>query len=97
MNEQAESIHQNDQEVEQKIREDLAHLHNYPSIGKLFSDPGSHDLQNIRTKLNATRERLDTVVRRGTDEEAKKAAKASEAIRLTLDFLQNLENDHRRS
>lgn len=91
MSQQPENTSLNNEEIELKITEDLANFYNYPAIGKLFSEPNSADLQNIRTKLNSTRERLDTIVRKGSNEEAEKATKALEAIRLTLEFLQNLE------
>lgn len=82
----------NESELDQEtIEKDLAQLYNYPSIGKLFSTEDLTDLENLRTKLNATREQLDTIIRRGTVDEADKASKASEAINLTLNFLQYLE------
>lgn len=73
------------------IGKDLTQLYNYPSIGKLFATEDSIGLDSLRTKLNATREQLDTVVRRGTAEESVKASRVLKAISLTLNFLLDLE------
>lgn len=73
------------------ITADLAHLYNYPTIGKLFTEPNSQNLQNLRSKLNSTKERLDLIIRKGSNEEANGAAKALEAIGVTLTFLEELE------
>ena len=93
MNNQTEHLDPDSKDVKEKIKQDLAHLYNYPSIGKLFSDADLNNLEKLRTKLNATRERLDTIVRRGSDEESQKASKALAAISLTLQFLDNLEQE----
>lgn len=76
---------------------DLSQLYNYPSIRKLFSKPDSKELQDVRSKLKSTQEKLDTIVRRGSVEESNKASKALKAIGLTLQFLQSLENEQKKS
>lgn len=97
MNTPGQNLNISDEQLEEKIKNDLAHLYNYPSIGKLFSTPELNNLQTIRTKLNDTRQRLDTIVRRGSNEEANKASKALEAITITLNFLQNLEEERQKN
>lgn len=93
MKHQNEKLNPDEQQIEEEIRKNLAHLYNYPSIGKLFSTNDLSNLGGMRIKLNSTRERLDTIVRRGTNEEAEKASRALKAVSITLEFLQNLEDE----
>lgn len=88
-----DNLNRENEEIERKIKDDLPHLYDYPSIGKLFSTNDSKKLQQLRGKLNSTRERLDLIIRRGSKEEAKKATKALEALTITLNFLQGLEDE----
>lgn len=71
-------------------QEDLAKLFNYPSIGQLFSENETGKLEDFFAKLTATNESLERVVRYGNKSESDKAAKASRAVKMTLEFLRNL-------
>lgn len=72
-------------------REDLAQLFNYPSIGQLFSDKETRRLEDFFARLTATHENLERVIRYANPGEAEKAARASQAIKTTLEFLRNLQ------
>ena len=97
MNQPPQNIRPNEPDRDEKIEEDLARLYNYPSIGKLFSEPDSNELRNMRGKLQQTREKLDLIIRRGSDEEAGKASRALEAVTITLRFLDQLESERSRN
>lgn len=71
-------------------QEDLAKLFNYPSIGQLFSEEEFGNLEKFFAKLNATGDNLERVIRYGNQSEAEKAARASQAVKITLGFLRNL-------
>ena len=71
-------------------QEDLAKLFNYPSIGQLFSEEEIGNLEKFFAKLTATNENLERVIRYGNQSEAEKAARASQAVKITLEFLRNL-------
>ncbi len=71
--------------------EDLSSLFNYPSIGQLFSETDLHSLQKFRAKMNQTFEDLERVIRRGSKEDAEKARRVADAIKITLEFLSTLE------
>lgn len=72
-------------------REEMAKLFNYPSIGELFSESDPRRLNDFFTRLSATREQLERVIRYGSRAEAERAAKAAGAVKVTLEFLQNLQ------
>ncbi len=71
-------------------QEDLAKLFDYPSIGQLFSEKEIGKLEDFFAKLTATDENLERVIRYGNKIEAEKAVRASQAVKITLEFLQNL-------
>ena len=71
--------------------EDLAALYNYPSIGQLFSTADLHLLDEFRAKITRLYEDLERIVRRGSKEDAEKAARVADAVKITLEFLQTLE------
>ncbi len=71
-------------------QEDLAKLFNYPSIGQLFSEKEFGNLENFFAKLTVTDENLERVIRYGNQSEAEKATRASQAVKITLEFLRNL-------
>lgn len=71
-------------------QEDLAKLFNYPSIGQLFSENETGKFEDFFGKLTATDENLERVVRYGNKNESDKAARASRAVKITLEFLRNL-------
>lgn len=72
-------------------QEDLARLFNYPSIGQLFSENESRKLEDFFSKLAVTNENLERVVRYANQSEAEKAVRASQAVKITLEFLRNLQ------
>lgn len=71
-------------------QEELAKLFNYPSIGQLFSENETRGLEDFFAKLTATDENLERVIRYANQSEAQKASRASQAIKITLEFLRNL-------
>ena len=71
--------------------EDMAKLFNYPSIGQLFSEKETEKLDNFFARLTTANEDLERVIRYGNKGEAEKAGRASEAVKITLEFLKNLE------
>lgn len=71
-------------------QEDLAKLFNYPSIGQLFSEKEIGKLEEFFARLTVTDENLERVIRYGNQSEAEKATRASQAVKITLEFLRNL-------
>jgi cell fate (sporulation/competence/biofilm development) regulator YlbF (YheA/YmcA/DUF963 family) len=71
--------------------EDISKILNYPSLDKLFDENNPNALAEIRGKFGKTQEDLERVIRQGSKEDAEKAGKVSRAIKITLDFLDNLE------
>ncbi|HXH70612.1 MAG TPA: hypothetical protein VNI60_09815 [Pyrinomonadaceae bacterium] len=71
-------------------QEDLAKLFNYPSIGQLFGEKEVGELEDFFARLTATGENLERIIRYGNQSEAEKAARASQAVKITLEFLRNL-------
>ena len=72
-------------------QKDIARLFNYPSIGQLFSEEETHRLNDFFSKLALTNENLERVVRYANQSEAEKATRASQAVKITLEFLRNLQ------
>lgn len=72
-------------------REDLTKLFNYPSIGELFSEADTRQLDDFCVRLTASGENLERIVRYGGRDEAERATRAARAVQVTLDFLQNLQ------
>lgn len=67
-------------------------LLNYPSLEKVFDSDNPGNLPAMKRKMQATVDDLERVIRRGTKEDAEKAARAAEAYRTVLNFLAELEN-----
>jgi hypothetical protein len=78
----------------QRIQHDtapiFAKLFNYPSIGQLFSEKEIGKLEEFFARLTVTDENLERVIRYGNQSEAEKATRASQAVKITLEFLRNL-------
>jgi cell fate (sporulation/competence/biofilm development) regulator YlbF (YheA/YmcA/DUF963 family) len=71
--------------------EDISKLLNYPALDKLFDEHNPNALAEIRGKFDKTQQDLERVIRQGSKEDAEKASKVSRAIKITLDFLDNIE------
>jgi hypothetical protein len=71
--------------------DDLASVYHYPSLGRLFEQPQSAPLAEMRARLNRTSQDLARVVRQGSREDAERAARASRALDTTLALLDDLE------
>lgn len=71
--------------------EDLAKIFHYPSIGHLFSDSNSTAIADFTSRITATRDELEKVVRHGNREEADRAGVVVKGINVTLDFIASLE------
>jgi LDH2 family malate/lactate/ureidoglycolate dehydrogenase len=81
----------NDLTADEKNSEDLAKLFDYPSVGELFSGSDQRRFDEFCSKLTATRENLERIIRYGTRDEAERATRAVRGIEVTLEFLQNLQ------
>lgn len=71
--------------------EDIAHLSNYPSLGKLF-DGEAANLTALKNRLRATFQDLERVVLRGTKEDSERAKLSAATVKTTLEFIETLEN-----
>jgi uncharacterized protein (DUF2225 family) len=69
--------------------EDLKLLYNYPNLGKVFDS--KEDLEKMRERLKTTYQDLERVIRQGTKEDADKATKAAQSIKVTLNLLDTIE------
>lgn len=70
---------------------DLSSIFNYPSLGQLFDGADARALEEMRARLARTNQDLERVVRQGPKEDTERAARASRAISVTLQFLSDLE------
>lgn len=71
--------------------EELAKIFHYPSIGQLFSDANSAALDDFRSRITSTRNRLENIVRHGSRQDADRAGVVVNGINVTLDFLLSLQ------
>lgn len=81
----------NDSEIKFS-QEEIARLFDYPAIGQLFSEPDNRRLNDFIVKLKTTDENLERVIRYAGQTEADKAARASQAVKITLEFLRRLQD-----
>lgn len=72
--------------------ETIEALLNYPSLGKVFDPANPRNPAAVRQKMQATIDDLERVIRRGSKIDADKAARAVEAYRTAIRFLEELEN-----
>ncbi len=63
----------------------------YPSLEKVFAPEDVRQFQAMKQKMRATLNELERVIRRGSQEDAAKAAKVAEAFQSTLNFLDELD------
>ncbi len=77
--------------------EDMSKILNYPALDKLFDEQNPTALAEIRGKFGKTQEDLERVIRQGSKEDAEKAGKVLRAVKITLNFLDNLEELKRQS
>ena len=75
--------------------ETIKSLLNYPSLEKVFDGSDSRSQSEMKRKMQSTIEDLERVIRRGTKDDAEKAARALEAYKIVLGFLDELENARR--
>ena len=66
-------------------------LLNYPSLEKVFDPTDSRNPSAIKQKMQSTIDDLERVIRRGSKDDAEKAARAVEAYKIVLGFLDELE------
>jgi hypothetical protein len=71
--------------------EDLKALTNYPSLGKLFEEKDLQRLTEMKSKLSSTLQGLERVIRHGSSAEAEKAQCAAQAVTVSINFLETLE------
>ena len=72
--------------------ETVKFLLNYPSLEKVFDQTDSRNLPAMKQKMQSTVDDLERVIRRGTKDDAEKAARVVEAYKTVLGFLDELEN-----
>ena len=75
----------------EETSEIIKSLLNYPSLEKVFDDSDSQNLSVMKRKMQSTIDDLERVIRRGTREDAEKAAKVVKAFQTVLSFLDELE------
>lgn len=78
------------EEMTEEETETLKALLDYPSLENFFDSAAGTDRQVLREKMLSTVDELERVIRRGSGEDAAKAAKAVAAYRTALDFLDEL-------
>ena len=66
-------------------------LFKYPSLETVFNTTGTPQLAAMKRRMQTTVGDLERVIRRGTKEDAEKAAKVAEAYRIAVAFLDELE------
>ena len=71
--------------------ETINSLLNYPSLEKVFDPTDSRSPSEMKQKMQSTIDDLERVIRRGTKGDAEKAARAVEAYKTVLGFLDELE------
>ena len=72
--------------------ETIKSLLNYPSLEKFFDPTDSRKQPEMKRKMHSTVDNLERVIRRGTKDDAEKAARAVEAYKTVLSYLDELEN-----
>ena len=70
---------------------DLSSLYHYPSLGGLFEQPASPQLEEMRGRLARTTQSLERVVRQGTKDEAERAGRALRAYETVVGLLDDLQ------
>jgi len=82
---QAENLNAEEMEI-------IKSLLNYPSLEKVFDQTDLRKQPEMKQKMQFTIDDLERVIRRGTKDDAEKAARAVEAYKTVLGFLDELEN-----
>jgi hypothetical protein len=75
---------------------DLSSLYHYPSLGGLFEQPDSPQLEAMRERFSRSTQALERVLRQGTKDEAERAARALrayETVSTLFDDLQKLQRE----
>lgn len=85
----------NNSELNQKISPEeselIESLFKYPSLEKVFDRTDARQFSAMKLKMQGTVAELERVIRRGSQEDAEKAAKVAEAYQTALKFLDELE------
>ena len=71
--------------------ETINSLLNYPSLEKVFDATDPRNPSAMKQKMQSTIDDLERVIRRGSKDDAEKAARAVEAYKIVLNFLDELE------
>ncbi len=83
------------QKISPEELEIIESLFKYPSLEKVFDPTDEKQLTTLKQKMQATIEDLERVIRRGSNEDAAKAAKVVEAYKISLNFLDELDQRRR--
>lgn len=79
------------QKISPEVLEIIESLFKYPSLEKVFDPLDEKRYSELKQKMQATVSDLERVVRRGSNDDAAKAAKVIEAYRTSLKFLEDLD------
>jgi pantoate kinase len=82
---------ESNRKISHEESEMIESLFKYPSLEKVFDRTDASRLAAMKRKMQATVDDLERVIRRGSKEDAAKAAKVVEAFRIALKFLDELE------
>ncbi len=80
-----------DPSISPEEQELIETLLKYPSLEKVFDPADAPAFPAMKRKMQATVDDLERVVRRGSKEDAAKAAKVVEAFQISLKFLDELD------
>lgn len=75
----------------QEETEIINSLLNYPSLEKIFDPNDRRKLAEMKRKMQSTIDELERVIRRGSKDDAEKAAGTIEAYQTVLNFLDELQ------
>ncbi|HEV7904864.1 MAG TPA: hypothetical protein VGO96_13565 [Pyrinomonadaceae bacterium] len=70
---------------------DLSSLYHYPSLGGLFEQPDSPQLEEMRGRFSRSTQTLERVLRQGTKDEAERAARVLRAYETVLGLFDDLQ------
>lgn len=87
-----QSISKTPEETTAENAEVIKSLLNYPSLEKVFEAADGRNLTATKEKMRLTIDDLERVIRRGTKDDAEKAAAAVKSFQTVLSFLDELES-----
>lgn len=86
---------ESNQKLSPEETELIESLLKYPSLEKVFDPLDEKKFSAMKLKMQTTIDDLERVVRRGSNEDAAKAAKVIEAYKISIKFLEDLDERRR--